>query len=147
MRRRVFGVSASVPVTPEAAIDFLLDLTRHRGLHPFLVTASVVGSGTSPDGPWWDWQVEERPPLGPLRYPLRFSARLTRTSSQSMTALVEPGLGVRLRSTTVAHPTTTGCELLETTEVSAPWPVLGYTARHGEAAHRRTFSRLPEALA
>jgi hypothetical protein len=146
MGRRTFEVTATLAVPPEAALDFLMDLARHRGLHPFLVSASVVGSGISPDGPWWDWRVEERPPLGPIRYPLRFSARLTRTSTQSMTALVKPGLGVRLWSTTVAHPTTTGCALVETTEVSAPWPVLGYTARHGEAAHRRTFSRLPEVL-
>jgi DNA-binding transcriptional LysR family regulator len=146
MGRRVFEVSATVPVGPSAVVDFLMDLTRHRGLHPFLVSASVAATGTSSEGPWWEWRVEERPRLGPVRYRLRFPARLTRTSSASMTAVVRAGPGCSLCSTTTARADGDGCRVVETAEVTAPWPVLGYMARQGEAAHVRTFARLPEVL-
>jgi hypothetical protein len=144
---RSFELSVQLPVAPPEAIDFLADLSRHRGLHPLLVSATVVESGSSTAGTWSDWRVEERPMLGPVRYRLRFSARLTRTSDTSLTTLVRAAPGCWLRSTTVARPTKGGSLLVETTEVTAPWPVLGYMTRTGEAAHARTFSRLPAALA
>ena len=52
-----------------------------------------------------------------------------------------------LRSTTEAHPDGAGCLVVEVTEVTAPWPLLGYMARTAEQAHARTFTLLPEALA
>lgn len=144
---RAFELSVLLPVGPAEVIDFLADLTRHRGLHPFLVSATVVGTGASAEGQWSDWRVEERPTIGPLRYRLRFSARVTRTSETAMSTLVRAAPGCWLRSTTVAAPVGTGSLVTETTEVTAPWPVLGYMARSGEAAHARTFTRLPDALA
>ena len=139
-------MSVAVPGSPEAAIDFLMDLNRHMGLHPFLTSVTVVGTGTSPEGLYWDWSVEERPTVGPFRYRLRFPTRMTRTSATSMTAMVRAAPGCRLRSTTRAYTADGGCRLVEQTEVTAPWPVLGYMARQGEAAHRRTYSLLPRAL-
>jgi len=146
MGRRTFEVSTTVPVAPDQVIDFLMDLTRYRGLHPFLVSATVVDAGSSPEGAWSDWRVEERPHLGPVRYRLRFPARLTRTSATSMTAEVRAAPGCWLRSSTVARPDEVGARVLETTEITAPWPVLGYMARTGERAHVRTFRLLPDAI-
>ena len=74
MADRVFTVTADVAVEPAAAIAFLVDLTRHRGLHPFLQSATVVASG--PD--WQEWDVVERPSAGPVRYTVRFRARVVR---------------------------------------------------------------------
>jgi polyketide cyclase/dehydrase/lipid transport protein len=144
---RVFEVSARVPAAPEEVIDFLLDLDRHRGLHPFLTSATVVDSGTAPEGPWWEWRVEERPSLGPVRYRLRFPARLSRTSARSMTSVVRAAPGCWLRSTTEAGSEGAGCRVVERVEVTAPWPVLGYMTRNARRAHRRTYARLPEVLA
>jgi hypothetical protein len=143
---RAFEVVTTLSVEPEEVIDFLMDLNRHLGLHPFLTAATVVDTGTSPEGPWWDWSVEERPKVGPFRYRLRFPTRMTRTSAASMTAVVRAAPGCRLRSTTRADAVDGGCRLVEQTEVTAPWPVLGYMARQGEAAHVRTSSLLPGAL-
>ena len=138
--------STTLSVAPEKVIDFLMDLTRHRGLHPFLEAATVLASGTSPEGPWWDWSVTERPRIGPLRYRIRFPARMTRTSATSMSAVVRAAPGCWLRTWTTAEATDGGCLLVETTEVSAPWPVLGYMARTGHSAHARTFRLLPGAI-
>jgi hypothetical protein len=146
MGRRAFAVTTTVAAAPSEAVDFLMGLAGHRGLHPFLVSATVVDSGASSEGAWWDWSVVERPAIGPVRYRLRFPARLTRTSSSSMTALVRAAPGCWLRSSTVAEPWASGCRLVERTEVTAPWPVLGYMARNAQVAHARTFSLLPEVL-
>ena len=149
MGRRRFEVSATLPASPEDVIDLLVDLGRHRGLHPFLTSAVMVGSGTSAEGVWRDWRVEERPTLGPLRYRLRFPVRTLRTSATSMTALVRAAPGCWLCSASQARPDRTGgagSQVVETTVVTAPWPVLGYMARTAEAAHGRTFSALPDVL-
>jgi hypothetical protein len=147
MGSRRFELSVQVAAAPAEVIDFLADLDRHRGLHPFLVSASVVDEGSSALGPWTDWRVEERPRIGPVPYRLRFRARLTRTSQTSMTTLVRAAPGCWLRSATTATAVEGGSRINETTDVTAPWPVLGYMTRSGEAAHRRTFNRLSAALA
>ncbi len=141
-----FELTASVPVDPHAAIDFLADLTRHRGLHPYLVSADVVASGAGPDGPWQDWHVVERPRLGPLRYTIRFPARMVRAEDDVLTSSVRAAPGCTLRTVTRATASGDGALLTETTEVTAPWPVAGYMTRHARAAHERTFALLPGEL-
>ncbi|WP_036963457.1 hypothetical protein [Promicromonospora kroppenstedtii] len=146
MTTRSFVLTTSVPVGPHEAIDFLTDLARHRGLHPYLVSAEIVASGTGPDGPWQDWQVVERPRLGPLRYTLRFPARVERSADDVMTSSVHAAPGCTLRTVTRATPDPDGAVLTENTEVAAPWPVAGYMTRHARAAHVRTFELLPAEL-
>ncbi|MFI8526261.1 hypothetical protein ACIGB8_17510 [Promicromonospora sukumoe] len=144
-----FELTTSVPVGPHAAIDFLTDLTRHQGLHPYLVSADVVAEGTGPDGPWQEWRVVERPRLGPLRYTIRFPARVVR-DGDTMTSSVRAAPGCTLRTVTRATPAGDGdgtsTLLTETTEVIAPWPVAGYMTRQARAAHERTFALLPGEL-
>ena len=147
MALRSFTLSTSVAVGPERAVDFLMDLEHHHGLHPFLVSATVVSSGQSPDGPWWDWRVLERPALGPVHYPIRFPARLVRTSPTSIQGHVRAAPGCRLTTTTLATRLAGGTRVMESTVVRAPKPLLGYMADQAETAHRRTYERLAEELA
>lgn len=143
MGRRRFTVSAVVAAPPAAALDFLADLHRHRGLHPFLVSAEVVAEGDD----WREWQVHERPRLGPLGYSVRFRARLVRTRPDRLLGQVRLPPGVRLDSDTTATVVPAGTRLVETTDVVAPGPLLGYVARNAERAHARTFALLPGELA
>lgn len=148
MATRTFELTATVPVDPDAAIDFLMDLARHRGLHPFLVSAEVVATGSDDDaGPWWDWRVLERPRLGPIHYPIRFPARMQRTSPTTMVGDVRAAPGCTLVTSTSAEPTDGGAVLHETTTVSAPRLLLGYMASQAHEAHARTYSLLPGELA
>jgi hypothetical protein len=157
MATRTFELSTTVPVAPEAAIDFLVDLSRHHGLHPYVVTAEVVASGEDASGSWQDWRVVERPRLGPFRYTIRFPARMIRTSRDSMRGDVTAAPGCTLVTTTRA--TSSGAPaarhermphestLHETTVVTAPLPLVGYMTRQARLAHARTFSLLPSELA
>ena len=142
MGERTFTLVTDVPAAPDLALDFLADLARHRGMHPFLVSARVVDAGPG----WQERQVQERPTLGPFRYPVRFRARLARPRAGELVTRVRLSSVVRLDSVTVATGTADGTRLVETTTVTAPWPMLGYVARSAERAHARTFALLPAAL-
>ncbi len=136
-----------MPAAPEAVVDFLMDLDRHRGLHPFLVSAEVVAHGVGEAGPWWEWRVLERPRLGPVRYPIRFPARLVRTSPTSMESWVGAAPGCVLRSVTSAAVEGDGStSVVERTRVSAPRPAVAYMERQARTAHQRTFGLLPTAV-
>ena len=150
MAIRTFELTTAVPRAPEAVIDFLEDLSRHRGLHPYLVSADVVARGDDAGAPWTQWRVTERPKLGPFRYRITFPARMHRTSAISMSGDVRAAPGCSLRTTTVAtaQPEPASASTVhEVTVVTAPWLVIGYMTRQAQLAHARTFSLLPRELA
>ena len=147
MATRTFDVEATVPVAPDVAIDFLLHLDRHRGLHPYFLRAVVLARGSDADGPWAEWKVDERPRLGPFSYPLTFRARLTQTSATSMKSLVRPAPGCRLHIVSTAAEAAGGSHVAETVVVTAPWPLVGYMERQARIAHTRLFRLLPAELA
>lgn len=145
---RRFELSTTVACAPSAAIDFLMDLEKHKGLHPFLISASVMSSGDSHRGPWWDWSIEERPRIGPFRYRLRLRARLTRTSPTSMESRVRALPGCYLRSIIKSAEQSDGLtQLKENVVATAPSPVVGYLARQARSAHTQTYRRLTGVLA
>ena len=148
MAQRSFHLYAVVPVDPGSAIDFLTDLARHRGLHPYLEDAVIIEEGDSDAGHWQQWRIHERPRLGPFRYSLRFGARLTRTSPTSYTSSVLAAPGCTIEAVTHARlGDTPGTALVdERSVVTAPAPLLSYMARHAEVAHARTFRLLPAVL-
>jgi hypothetical protein len=144
---RSFSLSVIVDASPERVIDFLMQLDGHRGMHPYLQSADVVGSGVDGrDRPWWAWRIVERPVLGPLRYTIRFPARMTRLDATAMRGRVQAAPGCSLLTSTSAERHERGTQVHETTTVTAPWPVVGYMTKHARIAHARTFSQLPAEL-
>jgi hypothetical protein len=146
MSTRAFELATRVPVSPEAAIDFLGDLAAHRGMHPYLVEARVIESGVDDGVPWDDWRIVERPRIGPLAYTIRFPARMRRTSATTMTGDVLAAPGCRLVTSTRAEADGTGALVTESTVVTAPALLVGYMAKHARLAHERTYSLLAEEL-
>lgn len=146
MATRTFDLKASVGVPPEDAIDFLLRLDRHRGLHPYFMRAEIVASGLNDRRPWTDWKVTETSRLGPFSYPLQFTTRTIRTSGTQMTSLVRPAPGCRLHISARSIEVAGGAHVSETVTVSAPRPLLDYMTRQANFARGRLFERLPDAL-
>ncbi len=143
MATQTFELTTTIAAEPPAVIDFLLDLTRHRGLHPFFVSADVVETGIDDEGPWTQWRVHERPRLGPFRYSIRFPARMLRSSATSMVGTVQAAPGCSLVTTTRAERVDGHTVLTELTTVTAPLPLLRYMASQARIAHARTYSLLP----
>jgi hypothetical protein len=148
MAQRSFHLYAVVPVEPEAAIHFLADLARHRGLHAYLEEAVITDEGDSATGHWQQWRIRERPAIGPFHYTLRFGARLTRTSPTSFTSSVHAAPGCTIEAVTQARPGDTPgtSEVDERSLVTAPALLVSYMARHAELAHARTYRLLPAVL-
>ncbi|WP_127504197.1 SRPBCC family protein [Actinoplanes solisilvae] len=147
MATRTFELTTQVEAPPEVVLDFLTSFDRHRGLHPYLVSATVVDEGTGGEGPWRDWRVVERPRLGPIRYTIRFAARVTRTSDMSFRTDTGAGPGVLLAVAMTVTPNDQGTLVRETTTVTAPGPLIGYVTRQARAAHARVFRLLPAEVA
>jgi hypothetical protein len=144
--KRTFELEATLVAPPDAVIDFLLDLSRHRGLHPYLQSAVVIQTGSGEEGTWSRWRVIERPRLGPLRYTIRFPARMTRTTATSMVGLVHAAPGCDLTTTTRATLVDGKTVVSESTTVTAPLPLVGYMTSQAHLAHARTFSLLAAEL-
>lgn len=148
MAVRAFSLTATVRAGPEEVVDFLADLPRHVGLHPFLVSAEVVASGDDASGAWRDYTVTERPRVWRWHYRLRFPVHVARTSATSLRSDVRALPGCRLTAVTRAVAATDGTtEVSETTTVTAPLVLVGYMARNARRAHARTFSLLDTHLA
>src|SRR6188768_2832767 len=129
MATRTFDLETSVGVAPDEAIDFLLRLDRHPGLHPYFTRAEIVAEGSDAAGPWTEWTVTETSRIGPFSYPLRFPTRTSRTSGTSMTSLARPAPGCRLDITARAAGIAGGTRVSERVAVSAPTPLVGYMTR------------------
>lgn len=146
MATRTFDLATQVSAPPEVVLDFLISLDRHRGLHPYLDSATVVDEGSGNDGPWRTWRVVERPRLGPIRYTIRFVARVTRTSATSFRTDTAVGPGVLLTVAMTVAADGRGTLVREATTVTAPRALVGYVTRHAVASHARVFRLLPEAV-
>ncbi|MFZ4842670.1 hypothetical protein [Mycetocola saprophilus] len=148
MATRRFELTTSVAARPEDAIDFLMDLRRQHGLHPFLVSAEIFESDTAGHTPWFRWRIHERPGLGPIRYSIRFTARMSRLSAISMVGEVQAAPGCTLTSETRARVVDTEegshTVLHEITTVSAPRLLLGYMWSQARRAHARVYAALPQ---
>jgi hypothetical protein len=116
---RTFELTTAVPRAPEAVIDFLEDLSRHRGLHPYLVSADVVAR-----------------------------MHRNSATSMSGDVRAAPGCSLRTTTVATAQPEPASASTVhEVTVVTAPWLVIGYMTRQAQLAHARTFSLLPRELA
>lgn len=150
MATREFDLTTRVAARPETAIDYLMDLKLQRGMHPFLVSADIIESGSAEAQPWFRWRIHERPRLGRLAYSIQFTATMRRISPTTMVGNVAAAPGCTLATRTDARIIESEgqtCTVLhEITTVTAPRPVLGYMWRQAFAAHARVYERLPAEL-
>ncbi|MFH8249201.1 hypothetical protein ACH3VR_02380 [Microbacterium sp. B2969] len=147
MATRRFQLTTIVPADPVSAIDFLSDLSRHRGLHAFMKSAEVVATGRDSDGEWREWRVVDRLKFLGIPYTFRYPSRITRTSRRSIRGRVRAAPGCTLEITTTAETVTRGSVVKESAVVTAPWILVGYVTENARVAHARTFSLLPAELA
>jgi hypothetical protein len=67
MATRTFDIAASVGVAPVEAIDFLLCLDRHVGLHPYFTRADIIAEGSDDAGRGPNGRSPKRRDLAPSR--------------------------------------------------------------------------------
>lgn len=146
MATRAFDLETLVPASPDETVEFLMQLDRHRGMHTYLDRAERRSRGTDAEGDWTEWNVVERPTLGPLRYRISFPQRMTRLSATSMIGRVRAAPGCTVVTTTTASATDAGTRVAESVVVSAPRLLVGYMTRHTLIAHAHMYDVLPREL-
>jgi hypothetical protein len=139
-------VSQQIPAEPAEVRAFYVDLSNLKALHPFLVSVEAGPRRSLADGYVQEFRIREDVPLGPVRLPIRFRARLTVPSSGPTISESFQFPRVRLRTVVSFEPAGMGQEaatlLTEHIRFSAPWPLVGVTVRQGVAAHREMLVRL-----
>ena len=86
--------------------------------------------------------------MGPVRYRIRFRARMLRTSPTSLESQARALPGCRLRGITRGVTSEDGSTVLtENVVATAPLPIVDHLARQVRTALAQTYQQLPAALA
>jgi Polyketide cyclase / dehydrase and lipid transport len=119
----------------------LVDLHRHRDLHPLIERIDDLPS--DPLRPAARrYRVTDRLRLGPFHFRIHYVAEIEAISSSEIrgTAWQTPGVEVRTHFRVTAAPF--GARVREKAVLKAPWPLIGYAARQAKSAHRETLAKL-----
>jgi ligand-binding SRPBCC domain-containing protein len=129
-------VSERIPAPPERVRAFYIDLANLKSLHPFLVSVQPDGRQSSESGYVQHYRVHERIPLGPVRLPIHFRARLSVPFSGDVVTDSWQFPRIRLHTVVSFHPDGDSTMLTERIGFSAPRPLARITVTEGLVAHR-----------
>lgn len=141
-------VSEDVPAPVDQVRAHYVDLDNITDVHPLVVSVHTLSRRDTDDGYTHTYRVRDRIPMGFATLPVSYTAtlRVPRTGPVLTEARQFPA--VRLDGVVSFEEIPTGTRLTERIRISAPWPLLGLTARQAVAAHtemlagiRRRFER------
>ena len=97
MARAERTVSEEIPAPPNEVRDFYVDLDNIKQVHPLVVAVRATDRRETADGYVQSYRVQDRIPLGPLRLPISYVARLHVPNTGDVTAEARQFPRVRLR--------------------------------------------------
>lgn len=128
-------ISAVIPAAPDSVRAFYVDLDNLRTLHPLIVAVERTARTVGPDGHVTHYRVRDRVPFGRITFPVTYTATLHVPSTGDVTTEARQFPGVRLCGRVSFEEIEDGTRLTERIDISAPWPLAGFTARQAVAAH------------
>lgn len=128
-------VSEVIPAAPNVVRDFYVDLDNLRTLHPLIVAVQRTARTVGPDGYVSDYRVQDRIPFGRSMLPVTYTVTLHVPAEGEVWTEARQFPGVRLRGRVSFEEVDGGTRLTERLNISAPWPLAGFTARQAVAAH------------
>ncbi|MFN8033147.1 MAG: SRPBCC family protein [Mycobacterium sp.] len=128
-------VAEDVPAGLGAVRDHYVDLDNIKDVHPLVVSVVTLHRSESDDGYVQTYRVADRIPLGFLTLPISYTATLRVPRCGPVLTEARQFPAVRLDGVVSFDPIPTGTRLTERIRISAPWPLLGMTARQAVAAH------------
>lgn len=144
-------VSDVVAAKPALVRDFYVDLHNIRHVHPLVVEVRAVNRRERVDGYVQTYRVRDRIPLGPVRMPIVYTARIDvpRHGDVHTEARQFPWVrlyGVVSFDEVAFDDVEGGTRITERLRIEAPRPLAAMTVRQAVAAHiemlagiRRTF--------
>jgi hypothetical protein len=128
-------VSEEIPAPPDEVRDFYVDLDNIKQVHPLVVAVRASDRRETADGYVQSYRVQDRIPLGPLRLPISYVARLHVPNTGDVTAEARQFPRVRLDTTVTFEPVDAGTRLTEHMHIVAPRALAAMTAREAVKAH------------
>ncbi|AKK28490.1 SRPBCC family protein [Mycobacterium sp. EPa45] len=128
-------VSADVPGAPAAVRAYYVDLDNIRDVHPLVVSVETLSRTVVEDGYVHVYRVRDRIPLGAVKLPITYTARLEVPSAGPVRTEARQFPAVRLDSVVSFDPIPAGTRLTERIRFTAPRPLLAVTVRQAIAAH------------
>lgn len=140
-------LSEHIPAPPEQVRDFYVDLDNIKTLHPLVVDVRRTGRTEGPDGYRQSYRVTDRIRLGSIAFRANYAATLQVPLIGDVLTEARQFPGVRLGGRVSFAPVDGGTLLTEQFDITAPWPLAGFTVRQAVVAHaemlagiRRYFS-------
>jgi hypothetical protein len=140
-------VSDIIAAKPEVVRDFYVDLRNIRHVHPLVVEVRTVDRREGVDGYVQTYRVRDRIPLGPVRMPIVYTARLDVPRSGDVRTEARQFPWVRLDGVVSFDEVEGGTRITKRLRIEAPRPLAAMTVRQAVAAHvemlagiRRTFA-------
>jgi hypothetical protein len=128
-------VSEEIPAPPDEVRDYYVDLDNIKRVHPLVVAVRATDRRETADGYVQSYRVQDRIPLGPLRLPISYVARLHVPNTGDVTAEARQFPRVRLDTTVTFEPVDAGTRLTEHMRIVAPRPLAAMTVREAVKAH------------
>jgi ligand-binding SRPBCC domain-containing protein len=128
-------VSEEIPAPPNEVRDFYVDLDNIKQVHPLVVAVRATDRRETADGYVQSYRVKDRVPLGPLRLPISYVARLQVPNTGDVTAEARQFPRVRLRTTVTFEPVDAGTRITEHIRFEVPRVLAAMTIREAVKAH------------
>ena len=128
-------VTEQIPAPPNEVREFYVDLDNIKRVHPLVVAVRTTDRRQTADGYVQTYRVQDRIPMGPLRLPVSYVARLHVPDTGDVTAEARQFPQVRLRTTVAFEPVGSGTRLTEHMRIEAPRPLVAMTTREAVKAH------------
>lgn len=135
MARAERTVSEEIPAPPDEVRDFYVDLDNIKQVHPLVVAVRATDRRETADGYVQSYRVQDRIPLGPLRLPISYVARLHVPNTGDVTAEARQFPRVRLDTTVTFEPVDAGTRVTEHMRIGAPRALAAMTIREAVKAH------------
>jgi hypothetical protein len=127
----------------DEAVALLSDFSRHTELHPLIVR---VVQASAPDGVLRRYEITDRLAVGPLRFPVTYTADVLVAGPDRVVTVARQQPGTTVRNDTRLSSVDGGlCADVEIT-LTAPAPLFGFAFRQARAAHAVLADRLRAAL-
>lgn len=128
-------VCDDVAAPPGDVRAFYTDLDNITLVHPLVVSVRSIGRDETADGYVQTYRVSDRIPLGPVRLPTSYVARLHVPATGDVMSEARQFPRVRLRGTVAFDPIETGTRVTEQIRIEAPWLLASLTTHKAVEAH------------
>jgi hypothetical protein len=128
-------LTEDVPASPEDVRAFYVDLDSIKVVHPMIVSVTELSRSDDGDGYRQTYEVVDDVRMGPLKFRIKYQARLQVPAAGDVQTEADQSPGVRLRGTVSFTPIDGGTRVTEHIRIAAPRPLAGYTAREATKAH------------